>query len=170
MSLFAAAVPAWLRKPEAGYLSDEQKKMLDVLFEGILPADHARQIPGAAETGASEFVSQLLTMGGDTYWEIPNWQKLYTEALPALDQHAKSQYQKPLASLDPAQISELLAGLETGKLAGLPSGLDQKILFVTLRRHCIQGCFADPRWGGNKDRVMWRAIGYLQPAEDLFHE
>jgi gluconate 2-dehydrogenase gamma chain len=41
-------------------------------------------------------------------------------------------------------------------------------LFTTLRRHCIQGCFADPRWGGNKNKVMWRGIGYLQPAEDLY--
>jgi hypothetical protein len=169
VSLFSTEVPAWLRKPAAGFLSTEQKKMLDELFEGILPADPARQMPGAAETGASEFVSQLLAMGKETYWEIPVWQQLYTDALTALDQYAKNKYQKPLADLDGAQITEILARLEVGTLANLAPALDQKVLFNTLRRHCIQGCFADPRWGGNKDRIMWRAIGYLQPAEDFYH-
>lgn len=168
MSLIPDTVPAWLRKPASGHLTPQQTAMLDCLFERILPADHARQIPGARESGASGFVSQLLAMDPETYFEIPNWQRLYAAGLPALEQYAVNRHQKSLVDLDAAQVDELLTSLESGALAGFPAGIDQKVLFVTLRRHCIQGCFADPRWGGNKDRLMWRAIGYLQPAEDLF--
>jgi hypothetical protein len=170
MTLIPDEVPAWLRKPAAGHLTQEQMAILDTLFERILPADHARQIPGARESGASGFVSQLLAMDAATYFEIPAWRRLYAEAIPALQQYALNRHQKSLVNLDAAQLDELLAGLELGTLPDLPAGIDQKLLFGTFRRHCIQGCFADPRWGGNKDRLMWRAIGYLQPAEDLFHE
>jgi gluconate 2-dehydrogenase gamma chain len=170
MSLFQDEVPAWLRKPAAGHLSPQQVAALDALFGRILPADPARQIVGAREAGASAFVSQLLAMDADTYYEIPAWRKLYGDGLPALEQYAANRYGKSIAELYDAQMNELLTGLESGALAGLPAGIDQKLLFVTLRRHCIQGCFADPRWGGNKDRIVWRAIGYLQPPEDLFHE
>lgn len=170
MSTSSPEAPAWLRKPEQGFLSPAQQTTLDVLFEAILPADHARQIPGGTEAGASAFVSQLLAMPDETYVEIPAWRTLYTDAIQALDDYVLAKYQRPMPGISKAQATEVIAGLEAGALAGLPPGIDQKILFTTLRRHCIQGCFADPRWGGNKDRIMWRAMGYLQPAEDLFHE
>ena len=49
-----------------------------------------------------------------------------------------------------------------------PDGLDQKRVFATMRNHCIEGCFADPRWRGNRDAVMWRWLGSHGPAEE-FH-
>ena len=46
-------------------------------------------------------------------------------------------------------------------------GLDQKRLFTTMRNHCIEGCFADPRWRGNREAVMWRWLGSHGPAEEF---
>jgi hypothetical protein len=43
----------------------------------------------------------------------------------------------------------------------MSAAVDQRQLFALLRDHCIQGCFADPRWGGNRDAAMWRWFGYL---------
>ena len=168
--IFDPNVPLWLRRQEEGALDGSQLATLDRLFDGILPADHARQIPSAREARASRFVSRLLAMDPSVYVEIPSWKALYPRALVALDGYATQKYGKAVAGLDDASLIELLVGLESGALPGLPADLDQKVVFTTLRRHCIQGCFADPRWGGNEDKVMWRAMGYLQPAEDLFHE
>ena len=36
-----------------------------------------------------------------------------------------------------------------------------------MRNHCIEGCFADPRWRGNRDAVMWRWLGSHGPAEEF---
>jgi gluconate 2-dehydrogenase gamma chain len=166
MSLYSNQVPNWLKKPPKGFLTAGQIEMLDRLFEGILPSDPSRHIPGAPDARASDFVSQLLAMGADTYWEIPAWGQLYKDGLAALDHYARGKYQAPLVKLNNSEIHEVLAGLEAGLLSNLT--LDQKLFFTTMRRHCIQGCFADPRWGGNKDRIMWRAIGYLQQAEDVY--
>ena len=169
--LFSDANPAgWLTRPVKGFLTEPELRQLDAVFGRILPSDHSRQIPGAVEAGAATFVSELLARDATVYWEIPNWQKLYRDALPALDGYAGATFQKPLADLDDRQMEQVIAGLEAASLAGFNPAIDQKLLFATLRRHCIQGCFADPRWGGNKQKLMWRAIGYLQPPEDIYHE
>jgi hypothetical protein len=49
----------------------------------------------------------------------------------------------------------------------MPGEVDQKRLFATLRGHCIEGCFSDPRWRGNRDGIVWRWIGYLEPTRDF---
>jgi gluconate 2-dehydrogenase gamma chain len=77
-----------------------------------------------------------------------------------------------LAELDETQLGRIKELIFRGRLTALSLKnnqieLNQQILFKTLLRHCLQGCFADPRWGGNKDKIMWRAFGYLQPAEDI---
>jgi hypothetical protein len=55
-------------------------------------------------------------------------------------------------------------------LEGFVKEIDQKRLFATLRSHCIEGCFGDPRWGGNDGGAMWRWFGYTTPAEDTLDQ
>ena len=43
---------------------------------------------------------------------------------------------------------------------GFPDAAWQKSFFLTLRGHAIEGCLADPRWGGNRDGVIWNWLGY----------
>ena len=151
------------------FLTESEMKQLDAIFARILPADHTRQIPGAIEAKASRFVSQLLAMEPSVYFEIPIWRTLYRDSLAALDAYCKTNFNTGLVETASTRIDELLSKLETGNATGLDS-LDQKILFMTFRRHCIQGCFADPRWGGNDGKIMWRALGYMQAPEDFYHE
>lgn len=169
MMTFDPDIPVWLRRPEADFLNDAQLAALDRLFDGILPSDHARQIPGAREARASRFVSQLLAMDPSIYGEILSWRTLYPKALAELDKYCDQKYAKALPDLEDSSLVELLTKLEGASLEGVATDLDQKVVFTTLRRHCIQGCFADPRWGGNDNKIMWRALGYLQPPEDLYH-
>jgi len=118
-------------------------------------------------------LSRLLARSADTYWEIPSWAKLYPLALAALDQYAQQKYRQPLTALSDEQMIAILGGLEAGNLAEFPASadgttLDQAVLFKTFRRHCIQGCLSAPRWGGNDQGSVWKALGYLQPATDLY--
>lgn len=160
-------LPAWLMESDAEALLPDQLAQLEALFAAIFPGDPARGIPSAKQVGAAKFVSRLLARGTDVYWEIADWQKLYPAALAALDVVSQQRFQVHLKSLATQQAAELIQALEKNSLTGLPSSLDQPKLFKTLLRHCLQGCLADPRWGGNQDRLMWRAVGYLQPAEGV---
>jgi hypothetical protein len=62
----------------------------------------------------------------------------------------------------------LLKDLAAAKLPNAPAGFNQAQFFATLRSHCIEGCFADPRWGGNRENVIWQWYGYPSgPACDF---
>lgn len=156
----------WTQTSQAEGLEPEQLAQLAVLMDRLLPGDPRRGIPSAGDVGAASFVSRLLGRSPDVYRETPKWRELYPAALAGLDGYAKSQFGRRLTELMPAEVDGLLAGLQVGGLPGIAAA-DQKLWFKTLLRHCYQGCFGDPRWGGNRGAKMWRAIGYpLLPATE----
>lgn len=155
------------KQPNKGFFNKTQLKQIESLFKRIIPADHNRGIPGADQTGASNFLNLLLAMDEDTYYEIPVWRKLYPKALASLEKVSMKNFDKPISGLNDNQCNKLLEKLEMGVLEGMPKDINQKIFFRTLWRHCIQGCFSDPVWGGNRNSIMWRWYGYLQEAQNI---
>ncbi|MGH3933379.1 MAG: gluconate 2-dehydrogenase subunit 3 family protein [Pseudonocardiaceae bacterium] len=155
--------------PHSGFLSAVEQRQLDAVFAQIVPRDPARRIPGATDAGAARFVSLLLAMDAAVYDEIPAWRLLYRAALAALDAHSRQIHGTSLEQLADPEMIMLLKRLEQGQLTPLelPAGTTQPTVFKTFWRHCLQGCFADPRWGGNQDRIMWRWLGYLQQPEEV---
>lgn len=169
--------PEWLLQPEKGFLTEIQALQLDAIFARLWPEDAVRFIPGAVRLGASRFVSLLLARPASVYREIPVWRAFYPRVLDELDRYARTTHLNALTALTDAQMIGILKGLEGKTLAGFPDKLalpdfpaetfDQARVFITFLRHCWQGCAADPRWGGNRDKLLWRCLGYAQPAEDI---
>jgi hypothetical protein len=153
--------------PARGFFEPDELAQVEVLFRALVPSDKSRGVPGAEEAGAANMLSRLLAMGPATYVEIPAWGALYRQGLPLLDAVAQELYGSALVDVDPESVTDLLARLERAELPRFPADFDQSLLFKTLWRHCLQGCFSDPRWGGNRAGIMWRWIGYLQPPEEL---
>ena len=149
--------------PPGGYLDADAKQQVAVLFEAILPG--SATAPGATDAGAADFLDVLLSADESLFYEVPAWRRTYAAALPALDRAARERFGHPLGELRADQARELVAGLASGDMPGLPADVDPRRLFATLRGHCIEGCFADPRWGGNRDEVVWRWLGYGRPPE-----
>ena len=145
------------------FFTPDQRAQCDALFEAILPGSEIS--PGARDADAIEYIDSLLTMGPDTYPDIPNLQILYPAGLAAIDAAAKAQFGDSVASIPIAQVAQLLQQLKDGKLAGSMPPADQTRFFTNLRAQCLEGCFGDPRWGGNKNGVMWRWYGWIVPAE-----
>ena len=160
-------LPEWQRTPEKGFLTSAETAQIDRLMSRVLPEDRERQIPGAVTCGVSNYISLLLAKSEvTTFREIADWRKLYRDSLVALEQWSQATHNAALVDLNDAQIDALIRGLEQGNLTGFTSEASrQQTLFKTFLRHMQQGCFGDPRWGGNKDKIMWRALGYLQSPE-----
>jgi len=152
--------------PESGFFTPLERAQVGAMFKVLVPADRHRGIPGANDALAIQFLDNLLAMGSDVYVEIPEWRELYRETLPKLEETAFKVYARALVELSDRQMVEFLQYMQAGLLPSLDVVL-QKQLFTALHRHCLQGCFADPRWGGNRDRIMWRWLGYLQPPEEF---
>ncbi|MDZ4792683.1 MAG: gluconate 2-dehydrogenase subunit 3 family protein [Bacteroidota bacterium] len=159
-----------LPEQTTGFLNEIQKEQLTVLFNAILPGDTANHVPNAAKSGAIAFVDLLLARDESVFGDIPKWKALYPKALQIMQEQSVTQFNTSLKELSAEKAASLIMQLEAGALANfLFNGekIDQPSLFDTLRRHCIQGCFSDARWGGNTNRVMWKWYGYQEETKEI---
>ncbi|SFO58176.1 Gluconate 2-dehydrogenase subunit 3 [Mesorhizobium sp. NFR06] len=152
-------VPRAPKMTGARYFTPAQNEDLATLFEAIWPGAPGR--PGARDAGASDYVDQLLAVA-EAYYEVPGWRVTYQEGLAMLTAGAKTRFPglANLAALKPNQATDLLSQLQAGALAEFPDVAWQKNFFAVLRSHAIEGCLADPRWGGNRNGVIWKWLGY----------
>jgi gluconate 2-dehydrogenase gamma chain len=137
------------------FFSSAQHEQVAAVFEAIWPG--GEDSPSARDAGAADYLDLLLGSPDSVYYEIPNWRLLYTTGLAMLDAavRVRSGLAKPLASLSVAELTPLLMALNASGWSGFPQGF-----FSTLRAHCIEGCLADPRWGGNQLGIIWKWMGY----------
>jgi gluconate 2-dehydrogenase gamma chain len=86
-------------------------------------------------------------------------QQIYRKGLVALDAYCRSSAGAAFADLAPAQQDGVLMALEDNKASGFdePSA---KLFFKTLHGDTVEGLFADPVYGGNRDLAGWKLIGY----------
>lgn len=113
---------------------------------------------------------------------------LYRDGIRALDDLGREAYGAQFAALSPDQQDSVLnrlaradANREAGSLAEADEQVDEKEslggappsnqpvttdglgFFHTLVMHVRQGFYADPVYGGNRDGVGWKVIGYPGP-------
>jgi gluconate 2-dehydrogenase gamma chain len=65
---------------------------------------------------------------------------------------------KAFAELSDADKDKLLTGLEKGDVK--LDGADGQKFFAQLLKDTQEGFFADPIYGGNRDMVSWKMIGF----------
>ena len=82
----------------------------------------------------------------------------YRVGLTALDKHCHPASADPIVQLPDEQKDAVLKGLEAGTTT--LDGVDGKQFFTLLLRDTQHGFFADPGYGGNKDMVAWKMIGF----------
>jgi len=85
-------------------------------------------------------------------------QEVYRIAIREIDQHCKAAFDQPFAQLPGDRQLHLLQQLENDEIA-LPS-LSSKFFFDLLWRNTEEGYFADPLYGGNRDKVGWKLLGF----------
>jgi gluconate 2-dehydrogenase gamma chain len=98
-------------------------------------------------------------------------QDFYRRGLTQLDAHCVAAYGKPFRNLDANQQDETIAALEHGKSTAF-SWPTAQAFFNTVRKHTLEGMFADPIYGGNKDFAGWVLVGFpgaqmMFTAEDM---
>ena len=88
----------------------------------------------------------------------------YEVGLAGVDVVARRRFAKPFVELEAPQQDEILAALEDGKAEGWPAGdVRSEQFFETVRLHTVYGFLADPRYGGNRDFLGWKLMGYPGP-------
>jgi gluconate 2-dehydrogenase gamma chain len=142
------------------FLNPVEGAAVDAVTARIMPGD--ANDPGAREADVVTYIDRSLA------GFMRDQQGFYREALRALDGFCEEKHGARFADLPTAAQDALLACLDGAASGG---GQDQELsedprarllvrLFAMLREHTIQGMFGDPAYGGNRDTVGWRLVGF----------
>jgi gluconate 2-dehydrogenase gamma chain len=123
----------------------EQADDVDAIAAQIVPTD---DLPGAREAGAVYFIDHSLAT-----WAAEQ-RESFVHGLADLNQEVHRRWPETarFASLASERQIDLLKAVE-------PSPFFQMARFAT-----IAGTFANASWGGNRDKIGWRILGF----EDRF--
>lgn len=128
-----------------------EARAAEALFERFFPADENG--PGAREIGVVDYVDRALS---DAYRDCV---EPYSLGLAAIDRAARRRFGEPFADCGNDQQNGLIRELENGGLPGLKNP-SAGAFFEMLRRHLQEGLFADPVYGGNRNKKGWAIIGH----------
>lgn len=157
------------------FLTPSEAAFLTAAVDRLIPPDETW--PGAASAGVTTFIDRQLAGGygqGARMYLAGPWQEgvpeqgyqlRYTPAevlrtgIAATQRHVADTFNgRAFEDLAPELQDEVLTGLETG--AVMFPDLPAPIFFETLLAKTVEGFFADPAYGGNRDMAGWRMIGY----------
>ena len=121
------------------------------LFERMFPADENGA--GATEIGVVAYLDGALA-GAYADKVEP-----YRLGLAALDRSAKQLCGRSFAECEAKRQDDLVGKLERGELPDFRTPPQQRF-FGMLREHLQEGLFADPAYGGNRDKLGWKFLGH----------
>jgi gluconate 2-dehydrogenase gamma chain len=171
----AAAGPSTADTTRAySYLSPPHAAFVEAAVDRLIPADDLT--PGGTDCGVATFIDRQLGGAwgsGDRLYMQGPWQKgsptqgyqsplspaqFFTAGVTETNAHCKTTYQKEFDRLTREQQVTVLQGLERGTIS--LGTLSSQQFFDLLLTLAMQGFFADPLYGGNRDKVAWKMIGF----------
>lgn len=132
-------------------LNPYEARTAAALFERMFPADETS--PGATAIGVLTYLDQALA---GAYRDCA---ETYRVGLATFDQIARGRYGLSFADCAAKQQDALISELEQGTLADFRTP-DPRAFFALLRAHLQEGLFADPAYGGNRDKQGWRLLAH----------
>lgn len=157
------------------YFSGDEGRAVEAIADRIIPPDS--DIPGGKDSGCALYVDRQLAgpygrneglYNGAPFMPGKKQQgpqskestsQKYRDGIAALDRHCRDKYSgKVFADLTDQQKDEVLDGLDKEKIK--LEGANGKEFFEQIIKDVQQGFFADPIYGGNRDMVSWKMIGY----------
>lgn len=148
-----------LASPANGFtfFSPLQAKTVEAMSERIWPATEGD--PGAIAAGVVFYIDRSLS---DYYRDL---QDTYRRGIDSVNSYAMKRFGDDMAKLSEQQQNEILTNLEKNaeevrSFFVNPSAPD---FFALVLKHTHEGLFSDPIYGGNRNFVGWKSIGYTGP-------
>jgi len=155
------------------FLNESERRFLLAAVDRLIPADE--RWPGAAEAGVVNYIDLQMAGawgGGEMLYRHGPFRKgtptqgyqleytpaeLFRRSILAINAHFASQA-KSFDQLPSEEKDAYLSSLEKGDidLDGVPSNT----FFDFLLQHTVEGFFSDPIYGGNKNKLAWKMIGF----------
>jgi len=175
----AAAPPVAAGAPSRGptvtyiFFNTEEAAFIEAAVSRLIPVDE--KWPGALEADVQNYIDKQLAGAwgaGERLYRSGPWQQgtpsqgyqlpltpseLFRAAIGAINKEL-AQTGASFAKMRADQQDAYLGQLEVGSknLGGVPS----HVFFAHLWEATVEGFFADPVYGGNRDMAAWRMIGF----------
>ena len=140
-----SSVNHWLA---LGALTPRQAGLVEAAAARIFPTTDT---PGATEASVVTYLDRALA---DVY---PEMRSLYVSGTRALAAEAKRRLNVDFLKLTPDQQDALLTDFEAGNIESFPKAA---AFFEQLRTHTMEGVLGEPAYGGNRDLVGWKLVGF----------
>jgi gluconate 2-dehydrogenase gamma chain len=171
----AGAPPTQVKPGPWTYFTAEEGAAIEALVDRLIPLDP--QAPGGKDAGCAVFIDRQLAgpygsaeglyMRGPFAEGTPQQgdqspltpAARYRQGLAALDKYCRATYAgKSFTQIPDGEKDKLLSGLEKGQVR--LDGANGRAFFELLLQNTQEGFFADPVYGGNRDMVGWKMIGF----------
>jgi gluconate 2-dehydrogenase gamma chain len=159
---------AWLT------LNATEAAFIVAAVDTLIPADQLS--PSGSDCGVAVFIDRQLAgaygNGARLYRQGPfpkakpelgyqlalTPREFFRAGVVAANDFTRKTYGKEFDRLGEADREAALKTMETGK-AGFP-GFSSNMFFDALLQITMEGFFADPIYGGNRDKASWKMVGY----------
>jgi gluconate 2-dehydrogenase gamma chain len=155
------------------FFNTEEAAFVEAAVARLIPADD--KWPGAIEAGVPSFIDKQLAGAwgaGERLYRSGPWTpgtpsqgyqlpftpaELFRTAIDAVNKDI-AKAGTPFTKMSADQQDAYLHNLESGgkNLGGVPSD----VFFAHLWQCTVEGFFSDPVYGGNRDMVAWKMIGF----------
>jgi gluconate 2-dehydrogenase gamma chain len=176
-STSASAAAAYL------FFRPDEARFVEAAVARLIPLD--ANGPGALEAGVPNYIDRQLGGAwgaGERLYRSGPWQpglpgqgyqlpftpsELFRNALRAIHDDLQKRRNTTFDKLPGNEQDAYLESLQTGNqdLNGVPA----HTFFESLLALTIEGFFADPIYGGNKDMAAWRMIGFPGAYASFYH-
>ncbi|WP_426139768.1 gluconate 2-dehydrogenase subunit 3 family protein [Pseudomonas sp. DWP3-1-2] len=156
------------------FFTADEAREVEAIVERLIPADDL-SVSGK-DAGCAVFIDRQLAgeygtfdrlymqgpfakgtpMQGDQSPLVP--QQRYRLGLAGLSAYCQKQFQQAFSALGAEDKDKVLTDLEKGAIT--LDGIDARLFFQQVLGNTMEGFFADPIYGGNRDMVSWKMIGF----------
>ena len=166
------------------FFTAPEASFVEAALASLIPADELG--PGAREAGVAHFIDRQLTGAfgahARNYRQGP-WlegtpeqgfqspltpKQIYRAAITETNRFCVSRHGKTFDDLESLQRENVLKGLESGAIA--LESVSAQLFFGILWANTQEGFFADPMYGGNRDKVGWALVGFPGVAAAYINE
>ena len=156
------------------FFNEVEAKFIQAAVDTLIPHDEVG--PGALEVGVADFLDGQLAgafgQGARMYLEGPfaegaptqGYQlpltpaELYRVAIGDVNAYCAKTYKKRFDQLSGEEKKTVLEGVEGGKIK--LDSVPGRTFFGMFYNNVMEGYFGDPMYGGNRNKAVWKMIGF----------
>jgi gluconate 2-dehydrogenase gamma chain len=157
------------------FLLPDEAAFVEAAVDVLIPKDEVG--PGGVEAGVCYFIDQQLSgafgIGGGMNLQGPfaagmptqgyqlpfTPQQIYRIGIQETNDHCRRAYGgRTFAGLTASERNTVLQGLQSGKITLVT--VVGRLFMSTLLANTMEGYFADPAYGGNRGKAVWRMLGF----------